>query len=366
LTDRRLSILVSAVGGGGHGEQILKALLLSPNRQRYRIIVADMNARCPQLALGDQGITLPSARDPAYLDQLLAICQRFDVRAVFHGCEPELRLFSEQRDRFAALGIMLPINPAHVIETCMDKIKTCEFLDRNHFVPPKFWTVQGDEDINKIDCYPVIVKPSVGSGGSANCFIAQNPEELGHILGYLRLAAATSSFILQEYVGTPEEEYTVGVLHDLDGNFINSIAVRRQLASRLNISASVPNRSGRRELGPNLVISSGISHGYVAPFPDVTQHCEAVARALGVRGPINMQCRVDSTGVRVFEINPRFSGTTSLRAMMGYNEPDVLLRRHLLKETVEPRFPYRSGWIIRSLIETELAEESAHPEPDRA
>ena len=34
----------------------------------------------------------------------------------------------------------------------------------------------------------------------------------------------------------------------------------------------------------------------------------------------------------MFEINPRFSGTTSLRAMVGYNEPDVLIRHHVLGE----------------------------------
>jgi carbamoyl-phosphate synthase large subunit len=54
----------------------------------------------------------------------------------------------------------------------------------------------------------------------------------------------------------------------------------------------------------------------------------------------------------VFEINPRFSGTTSIRAMVGYNEPDVLIRRHLLGEDVETRFPYGRGLVLRSLTET--------------
>ena len=58
----------------------------------------------------------------------------------------------------------------------------------------------------------------------------------------------------------------------------------------------------------------------------------------------------------VFEINPRFSGTTSLRAMAGYNEPDVLIRRHVLNEAIEPHFAYRSGVILRGLSETMLDE----------
>jgi carbamoyl-phosphate synthase large subunit len=37
--------------------------------------------------------------------------------------------------------------------------------------------------------------------------------------------------------------------------------------------------------------------------------------------------------------------------MMGYNEPDALLRRHLLGEEVTPDFAYETGYILRSLQE---------------
>ena len=56
--------------------------------------------------------------------------------------------------------------------------------------------------------------------------------------------------------------------------------------------------------------------------------------------------------VKVFEINPRFSGTTSIRAIVGYNEPDILLRRHLLNDrSIEPDFEYSEALILRNLVE---------------
>jgi len=55
--------------------------------------------------------------------------------------------------------------------------------------------------------------------------------------------------------------------------------------------------------------------------------------------------------VKVFEINPRFSGTTSLRAMVGYNEPDILIRKHIYGETINQDFDYDEVLIIRSLHE---------------
>ncbi len=63
-----------------------------------------------------------------------------------------------------------------------------------------------------------------------------------------------------------------------------------------------------------------------------TAFCEKVASALGSTGPLNIQCRKDGEDIYVFEINPRFSGTTSMRALCGYNEPETLIRKHLLKE----------------------------------
>jgi len=72
---------------------------------------------------------------------------------------------------------------------------------------------------------------------------------------------------------------------------------------------------------------------------------------MGCRGSVNVQCRFVDGKVYVFEINPRFSGTTSLRAMVGYNEPDTLIRRHLLGEDIAPHFEYKTGFIMRGLKE---------------
>lgn len=233
----------------------------------------------------------------------------------------------------------------------MNKEATGLRLRELGFAVPRFLRARTRRDLEAIDWYPVVVKPSVGSGGSANVFIAQNRRELMGLSDYLELEDAETNFLIQEYVGTPDAEYTVGVLHDMDGNYINAIAVRRQLSTQLNLRTVVPNRSGRTEFGPRLVISSGVSQGHVGRFPEVTVQCRAIAKAIGARGPINIQCRVVDGTVMVFEINPRFSGTTSIRALAGFNEPDVLMRRHVFKEHVDVDFDYREGLVLRSLVE---------------
>lgn len=350
----QIPVLITAIGGGGHGEQILKALKLA-EPGRYRLIGADAQPHCPQFALVDDHLTLPFASDPSYMDALLEACDTYGIKALFHGCEPELKLFSQNRALIEERGIFLPVNPATVIDLCMNKEATNAKLAELGFEAPRFMRVTSKDDLKAIDWYPVVVKPSIGGGGSANVYIAQDERELLSLMDYLGLEHIAGSYIVQEYVGTPEDEYTVGVLFDMDGQYLNSIALNRYLSGQLNIRTSVPNRTSRTALGSKLVISSGVSHGHVGRFKKITSQCVDIAKAIGARGAINIQCRFVDGKVRVFEINPRFSGTTSIRAMMGYNEPDILMRKHVLGENITPDFSYEEGDVLRGLIEYKIA-----------
>lgn len=344
--DTKHPVLVTGIGGGGHGEQILKALQLAG---RYVIIGADANGECANRHEVDHFAVLPRANDPRYLDEVVALAQRFACRAIFHGSEAEMVVLSQRRDELAAMGLYVPVNPPSVMEICQDKAATMAFLTAQGVCVPLFREVRAIADLEGFDRFPVVIKPSRGGGGSANVFIVQNRVELELFTSYL--LGIYESFVLQEYVGTPEQEYTVGVLFGADGQLLNSIAIRRLINNALTIRTSVPNRSGRAELGSRLIISTGISQGYVGDWPELRAQCEHIAIALQPRAPINIQCRLVNGIVIPFEINPRFSGTTSLRAMVGYNEPDFLFRRDVLGEPVELHFPYRSGLILRSLRE---------------
>lgn len=343
-----MNVLVTGVGGGGHGEQILKALRLSS--LGYTIIGADMSPISKGLVNVDIPYLLPPANDASYIDKLILLCKKHDIKAVFHGSEPELKVMSKNRDKIRAEGIFLPINPADVIDTCMDKFKTVQFLINNGFKFPVSARITSKNDLDNIDFLPVVLKPSVGGGGSANIMLAQTKEELQVFGQYL--LTMYNEFIVQEYVGTPDNEFTVGVLSSMDGDLINSIAVKRMILTSLSNRIKAPNRSGRKELGSVLAVSSGVSQGEIGVFREVTEVCEKIAAKLGSTGAINIQCRFVDGEVYVFEINPRFSGTTSLRAMVGYNEPDILIRKHLLGEEIQPFFKYDTGYILRGLEES--------------
>jgi carbamoyl-phosphate synthase large subunit len=341
----RHTVLVTGIGGGGHGEQILKALILAG---RYTIVGTDANELCANRDKVDYFSQLPVATSTGYIESLVKLAKNYGCKAIFHGSEPEMMVISENRDYLSGLGFYVPVNSAPVLSICQNKSVTMSFLHQRGIAVPQYREVTSTESCVDYDRFPAILKP-VRGGGSSNVFIAQNIDELRFFSNYL--LNQFKSFVLQEYIGVPEQEYTVGVLFGKDGHLINSIAIRRVINNALTIRTSVQNRTGREDLGTRLVVSSGISQGYIEKYPDLLKQCENIATSLGPTAPINIQCRIVNETVVPFEINPRFSGTTSLRAMVGYNEPDILFRRDVLGEEIKDYFSYGDGLILRSLQE---------------
>ncbi len=345
MGDDKITVMITGLGGGGFGMQILKALRLSS--LNYHIIGADITSESFGLSMANSKHVVPPATDPDYLDNILNLINNNNVQALFYGSEPELKIFSQQREKFTD-NLLLPLNPQTLIDNCLDKSKTMHLLNQNGFHTPSTYLINDISEISAIDFLPCICKPSTGGGGSKNVFIAQTRRELELATEYL--LNYTDSVLVQEYVGTIDDEFTVGVLADIEGKIIDSIAVKRNIMSALSNRVSTVNRSGNTNLGDTLAISSGISQGKVGHYHDISSVCIEAAKKLGAHGPINFQCRYVEDKVIFFEINPRFSGTTSIRAIMGFNEPDILVRKHILGEKIT-NISYREGTVLRGLCE---------------
>ena len=246
-----LSVLVTAVGGGGIGEQLIKALRLAP--RPYRIVGTDMSSFSKGFCEVDEAEVVPAAHDPGFLPALLRLSERHEVRAILCGSEAELEVLSAHRQMIEAAGIFLPINPDHVLEICLDKVKTSAFLSANGFATPAYAKISSSAQLAEFHHLPAVIKPSHGSGGSTNVFLAQSIPDL---VGFSEhLLAQQLEIVVQEYVGTPENEFTVGVLSGMDGVILNSIAVRRNILTGLSNRLKERNRTTRDDLGPILAIS---------------------------------------------------------------------------------------------------------------
>ena len=337
---KNISILVTGIGGGGNGEQILKALRL-PQNPNYTIIGTDITEYTAGQRFVDIFCKVPPVTDPSYQEVLFDIIKKYDVKFIFHGSEPELEFISENRQTFRENNVKCYINSVELIRLCMNKVETYKKLDSLGFKVPKYLVIDSIEDVKKINFYPVVLKPYTGSGGSSNVFIALDCED-ATLLGSYMLKLGIK-VVAQEYLSTHENEYTIGVSSDELGNVLGSIVIKKMIGNAMSTRLKV------KDKGVLYVISSGFSQGEVCHMPDLQKQAEDMALALKSKGPLNIQGRVVDGELMLMEINPRTSGTTSLRAMAGYNEPEMIINYYVNNE--KWKTTYEDMVILRGLEE---------------
>ncbi|WP_066892523.1 ATP-grasp domain-containing protein [Clostridium nigeriense] len=332
-----INILITGIGGAGFGEQILKALKMSD--LNLFIIGTDITDICFNKRNVNKFLVIPSAYDESYNKVIKELINSYDIKAIFPGSEPELQYFSNNIEEFK--DIYVGINSNELIKLCSNKFSTYEKLSQLGLSVPKYEKINTIDDCKKIDYFPVILKPNTNSGGSAHIYISFDMEELKMFSGYMLKHGI--DIIAQEYIGDSNNEYTIGVSSDKNGNILGSIILKRII----NNGLSTNKRAKLNDI--NIVISSGISQGEFIFNDNIKEQAENIAKKIDSRGPINIQGRVVDGKLLIFEINPRLSGTTSLRAMVGYNEPANMIKQNILHENVI--YNYNNGVVLRSIVE---------------
>jgi carbamoyl-phosphate synthase large subunit len=326
---KKLNILVTGAGGGGIGEQVIKALRIG--RNDYFVVATDIRADSVATSMGNVFCLLPPSISGEYISDLLKCSEAYNCQIIIPGSEPELKKIAENIDLFQRAGIFVPINTIDLIRLCSDKMVFNEFLKKNNFAFFETIRINGNILPSNLENFPYVLKPSSGSG-SKDVFIVQSYSELKNILEYF---GSENNFLLQEYVGTATEEYTVGILCTQSCGYVKHIILKRDLTLGLSIKQSVLNKSGNSIFGERLVISTGISQGEFVTNPLIDEVVLKVTNLLTPISTINMQCRIHDNKVYIFEINPRFSGTTNLRAIVGFNEPEYIINERFLIQNEE-------------------------------
>lgn len=328
----RPKVLIAGIGGASLGTELLKCLKMA---DRYEVLGCDIS----ELAFGhfQDGFTRTFVVDrDNYVDSVRDICLREHIDCLIPGAEQPMVLLSQAFDVFSSENVKLVGNSRHIVELFSDKAKTFELLFGHGFNIPLTKVINSADDLDSM-VYPCIVKPVMGSGGSDFVYWAADRDEANVYVHHLWKNGRTP--IAQEYIPHHEGEFTVGVLSSPEGELISSIALRRVFHNKLSILWK----------GGNGLISSGYTQGFIEDFPEVRQTAEEIASAVDSRGPINVQGRMKEGVFYPFEINPRFSASTYLRAMAGFNEVDIFLRA-LFGESYHSA-SIRPGYYLRSFTE---------------
>lgn len=330
-------VLIAGIGGASLGMEMHKCFALDGTWQLYGAdIREDAYGHSHPGFTGTTVVGAASGR--GYVEELTAYATKAGVTAIAPGGEVPSRLLAAHADIPRDAGIEPMVNDADLVRCCTDKVATMAALADAGFEVPTTTLLTGPEDVEAHEGYPCVIKPVRDSGASNMVFVAENRQEAEMLRRYV--ASRGFQACAQAYI-EGEEEYTIGVLSSRQGVVLSSIALRRDLGSKLSRSLSYGSR----------IISSGWSQGVIEDFGDVRQQAAAMARSLGSTWALNVQGRVRRGVLVPFEINPRHSGTSYLRALAGVNEPVIALRAHASDDGWAPTSSIRPGRYHRLLGE---------------
>jgi len=340
LSLEKIRVLVTGSGGAGTlGREIIKSFLMLPDI--YEIIATNSDSLDLSLNNEVKMQQIPNSSSSDYIEKMLKICKEEKIQAIAPGSEPETEIISKNSLIFSEENIVTLTNKYSLVKLCNDKQSLSEFLISKGIKSPKTFLF---EEISEkmVSNYPLLIKPTIGSG-SRNVFIAQNFEELSFFRKYLIKQKIKP--IIQEYISGIDNEFSIGLLYCKGGKLTTSIAMRRNLHSGLSTRSVIKSKQNE-----SLIVSSGISQGYFDDFPEIRKKAIDIASTLNSDGPINIQCRIKDGELYVFEINPRFSGTTASRALLGCNEPDILTKFRISGD-VPKNTTYKHGYVMKDFLE---------------
>ncbi len=282
--------------------------------ERGVVIAIDANSNAPALQVADRWFVLPPISDSTYMDRLLELCRKNEVRLVVPLNDLELPLLARERSRFERAGIVVLVSSPEVIRRSFDKWEMAQFFTQNGIpVPRTFCSLSEVRRATQAGMlhFPMVVKPRWGTA-SIGIHFPTDETELEMAYQFTRkqvtrsaIAEASSEdiehcVIIQEYLTGCE--YGLDVVNDLQGRYVTTF-IRKKLGMR----------------------AGETDRAITCADPELQALGATIGRCIGHIG--NLDCDVirGPGTLGVLDINPRFGGGYPFVHVAGANLPSVLL-----------------------------------------
>jgi len=283
-----IRVLVSAIGGDV-GQAIVKSLRMSGEK----IICHGCDISDNELGklYVNSFRIVPPSMDTDYIPQIDTMARDLDVDVFFPASEQEISVLAEAGfSRRLPGGTPVICQDVSIIRTFGDKLRCLDTLQGKVPLAP-YADGHNRESVEKliaISGFPLVIKERL-SRGSKFISIVNNFEDLITSLRKYEFP------LVQEYIDDEFGEFSIGIFSD--SQTIESIAFRRLLG-----------------------LTGASWYAETCNDRAVLEYARKITGIVSPHGSINIQVRKSSKGVRLLEINPRFSSLTAARAACGFND----------------------------------------------
>lgn len=302
---RTFNVLVTGAGAL-LGQGILR--LLGKTDIPMKVYTADPNNYSSGHFLGHHGLTIPMAKSPDYMPQVISVLKEYSIDLILVGTDTELPIFAKHREELKTkYNCEVIVSSESCIDIANDKYLTSEFLREHDFPFAKSALATNKDDLESLAeevGYPLFAKPRDGAR-SKGIAVIKSKDQL------LDLVDPQSKMVVQEFLPDDVGEFTSGCLV-VDGKCKSIVTLKRDL----------------RDGNTYRTYRDSESSIYDAMI-------SKIAEAYKPYGPVNFQFRVKNDQPVIFEINCRFSGTTPVRSFYGFNEVESICKQVLLNEEVK-------------------------------
>lgn len=314
------------------GCSILRAARISA--RKHKIIGLNLDAfRSGIFDCDSAYITPPLSNITAFRERLLEIVVKEKPDLILAGRDDDVPVLAQMSAELAELGSVVAASSESAVNLCRDKLATAQFFEKAGL--PFARTAHERSGISllvKEEGFPVVVKPRSGSG-SHGVSIAFDHTDLSSAL------EGPGDVIVQKYLkpkNWPDQLQHSDV-------YLPSGKIRQEMELSIQVI-----------LGPNGVLGPFASENSLQGYMPVgVRVIESLALQEIVRkasekfiearltGPCNFQARETAPETfQFFEVNPRCTGITDIRASIGFNEIDLILDALVHKnDVVSPKFP---------------------------
>jgi carbamoyl-phosphate synthase large subunit len=289
------NVMVTGVGAIiGYG--VLRCL--SGRKDNIHLVGSDIYPDAVGQAWCETFVQAPLTASDGYAQWLEGIVQSQKIDLLIPGIEQDVHFFSDHRDLLQRIGCRVALNDQRLINLGRDKwlmhqelLAICSETRIPSYLQGSF------AELSEKLGLPFLLKPRKGyaSKGLVKIHSEFEFQQWASKLG--------SDLMAQPIVGSDDEEYTVAIFGNGQGEIDASISLQRRLAA-----------------------DGSTAKAWVRDLEHLSATVTSLCKHFKPIGPTNLQFRKVGIHWKLLEINPRISSTTSLRAAFGYNEADMCVR----------------------------------------
>ncbi len=249
----------------------------------------------------------PLTGNEEYLPWLIETIKKHSVDMIIPGIDADMYLWAENIEELKKTGTEVLLNKLDLISLCKDKWEFYNFLIKYkspYSIPSSlsksFWEVSEKFGM------PLLLKPRNGFGSKGIVRVYDEETFLKH------QDKIGETLIVQPLIGDDSEEYTTSAFCDGKGGFFAFMTLKRKLS-----------KDGYTEKAE------------VANLENIENVLKNLCEIFKPIGPTNFQFRIQNGILKLLEINPRVSSSTSIRSKFGYNESKMAIEYFLEKENIK-------------------------------